>query len=89
MRPSVIAVLLLFVSPVHADETTTLTCSKQTLHECLLELPCVAFKKEANGDIVVSSGTKIRLAGALEPRDFDRRAFNRAAQENVRQGGRS
>jgi hypothetical protein len=80
MRP-VIGVVLLLVSSVHAEETTTFTCAKQTLHECLLELPCASFKREANGDIVVLSETKIRLAGALKPGDFDQRAFNKAAQE--------
>jgi hypothetical protein len=74
-------VLLLFASPVHADEPTTSTCTKQTLHECLLELPCASFEREANGDIVVLSETKIRLAGGLKSGDFDQRAFNKAAQE--------
>jgi hypothetical protein len=81
MRPLVGAVLLFFASPVYADETTTFTCTKQTLHECLLELPCASFKREANGDIVVLSETKIRLASAFKPGDFNQRAFNRAAQE--------
>jgi hypothetical protein len=86
MRPLVCALLLLFASPVQADETTTFTCTKQTLHECLLELPCASFKREANGDIVVLSETKIRLAGVLKPADFDQRAFNSGSGE-VRQGG--
>src|ERR1700722_16037930 len=84
MRPIVAAVLLFLIVPVHADETITFTCTKKTLHECLLDLPCASFKREANGDIVVLSETKIRLADALKPSDFDQRAFKAG---EVRQGG--
>jgi len=73
--------VLALVSSVHAEEATTYTCTKHTLHECLLELPCDSLKKEPDGDIVVSSGVKIRLAGTLEKRDFSQRDFNRAAEE--------
>jgi hypothetical protein len=79
MRRAVGAALLVLVSSVHAEEATTYTCT--TLHECLLELPCDFLKKEPDGDIVVSSGVKIRLAGTLEKGDFSQRDFNRAAEE--------
>ena len=81
MRPAVCAALLLLVSSVHAEEATTYTCTKHTLHECLLELPCDSLKKEPDGDIVVSSGVKIRLAGTLEKGDFNQRDFNQAAEK--------
>jgi hypothetical protein len=81
MRRAVGSVLLVLVSSVHAEEATTYICTRHTLHECLLELPCDFLKKESDGDIVVSSGVKIRLAGTLERRDFSQRDFNRAAEE--------
>ena len=81
MLPAVGAALLLLVSSIHAEEATTFTCAKRTLHECLLELPCDYLKREPNGDIVVSSGTKIRLATTLEQGDFNLRDFNRAAEK--------
>ena len=81
MRPAVCAALLLLVSSVHAEEATTYTCTKHTLHECLLELPCDFLRKEPDGNIIVSSSAKIRLAGTLEKRDFSQRDFNRAAEE--------
>jgi hypothetical protein len=71
MRP-IVGVVLLLVSSAHAEETTPFTCTKQTSHECLLELP---------GDIVVLSGTKIRLPEPLKQGEFNQPAFNRAAQE--------
>jgi hypothetical protein len=81
MRPAVAAVLLLLVgSPVRGEEGTTYTCTKHTLQECLLELPCSTLKTEPNGDIV-PSGVKIRLAGSLEQGEINQRDFNRAAEE--------
>jgi hypothetical protein len=81
MRPAVAVVLLLFAgSSVHAEEATTFTCTKHSLQECLLELPCSTLKREPNGDIV-PSGVKIRLAGSLEQGEFNQRDFNRAAGE--------
>jgi hypothetical protein len=79
--PAVGAALLWLVSSVHAEDATTFTCTKRTLHECLLELPCDYLKREPNGDIVVLSGMKIRLASTLERGDFNQRDFNRAAEE--------
>jgi hypothetical protein len=81
MRAAVGAAFLLLVSSVHAEDATTFTCTKHTLHECLLDLPCDYLKREPNGDIVVSSGVKIRLASTLEQGDFNKRDFNRAAEE--------
>jgi hypothetical protein len=82
MLPAVgAALLLLLVSSVHAEEATTFTCTKRSLHECLLELPCDYLKREPDGDIVVLSGMKIRLASTLERGDFNQRDFNRAAEE--------
>jgi hypothetical protein len=82
MRPAVaVLLLLLAASSVLGEEGTTYTCTKRTLHECLLELPCDTLKREPDGDIVVSSGVKIRLAGPLEQGEFSQRDFNRAAEE--------
>jgi hypothetical protein len=80
MLPAVGAALLLLVSSVHAEDAITFTCTKHTLHECLLELPCDYLKREPNGDVVVSSGMKIRLASTLEQGDFNQHDFNRAAE---------
>ncbi len=81
MRPAVAVVLLLFVgSSVQGAEEKSFTCTKHTLQECLLELPCSILKREPNGDIV-PSGVKIRLAGSLEQGEFNQRDFNRAAAE--------
>jgi hypothetical protein len=81
MRPAVAVILSLFVgSSLHAEEQTTYTCTKHTLRECLLELPCSTLKREPNGDIV-PSGVKIRLAGSLEEGEFNQRDFNRAVGE--------
>jgi hypothetical protein len=81
MRAAVGALLLLLVSSVHAEDAISFTCTKHTLHECLLDLPCDYLKREPNGDFVVSSGMKIRLASTLEQGDFNQRDFNRAAEE--------
>jgi hypothetical protein len=56
------------------------TCTKHTLQECLLELPCSTLKRERNGEIA-PSGVKIRLAGSLEQGEINQRDFNRAAEE--------
>ena len=81
MRPAVTAVLFLLVgSPVHGEDGTTYTCTKHTLQECFLELPCSTLKREPNGDIV-PSGVKIELAGSLEQGEINQRDFNRAAEE--------
>jgi hypothetical protein len=81
MRPAAAVILSIFIgSSVHAEEGTTYTCTKHTLQECLLELPCSRLKREPNGD-VVPSGVKIRLAGSLEEGEFNQRDFNRAAGE--------
>ena len=82
MRPAVgVAFLLLVGSSVQGEEGTTYTCTKHTLHECLLELPCEALKREPGGDIVVPSGVKIRLADTLDQGEFNQRDFNRAAEK--------
>lgn len=81
MRPTVAAVLLLLVgSSVHGEEGTTYTCTKHTLQECLLELPCSTLKRDPNGDIV-PSGVKIRLAGSLEQGEINQRDLNCAVEE--------
>ena len=69
-----------YYSSVHGEEGTTYTCTKHTLQECLLELPCSTLKRDPNGDIV-PSGVKIRLAGSLEQGEINQRDLNRAVEE--------
>jgi hypothetical protein len=81
MRPGVgITLLVLLGSPAQADDENPYVCTKHTLHECLLALPCEKFQSEPGGDIVVSSAVKIRLADTLEG-DFNQRDFNRDAEK--------
>ncbi len=50
-RPPMRTRLLLLVgSSVHGEGGAIYTCIKHTLHECLLDLPWDALKRESNGD---------------------------------------
>ena len=82
MRPAVDVAFLLFVgSSVQGEEGTAYICTKHTLQECLLELPCEALKREPSGDIVVPVGREIRLADTLDQGEFNQHDFNRAAEK--------
>ena len=47
----IVALLLLSGSTAFAEEERTVTCDKDTLFACLVELPCDTYRRNPQGEV--------------------------------------